>query len=325
MSSKYSQYAPLSAGKSLPNLISSLGDIEKGRSGIPQPSNTRGLQENEDTMSLAKTLSVCSTSPSLANVSANKSHKSQTPPVQKSRLSSLYASMNMNEIETADSVASNSQASSDNSYVMMQQQAQQDMQASLFGTAILVGEREIQGTYSYPKQKPLSDLDLPSHIQDFKQHYIQTAESRLKLPVLTQLSPRTRKRISLLPKSTIQEQEKIAEYSLIGLKKAPKRKTTAVFSRQESAIDFHKLNNPPPKAKIVKNDILFKQLGKVIQKQKNLQHRQNKELLGKHPAPVLLSDQVTALGKLHDEANKESEHLLVSDATKVSNKYVHTT
>lgn len=323
MSSKFPQYSPLSPSQSLPNLISSLGDIEKGRSGLPQPSNRRGLRENEDTALLAKTLSVCSSSPSADAVQVNMNIKylspnqSKTPPVNANRLESLYAHMQTENTDAGGDAGGGNSSGTHNSYAMIKQEVEKDVHGSLFGATILAGEQEINGTFSRPRKNPLSDLDLPSHIQEFKQQYIHTSENRIKLPLLTQLSPRTRKKISLLPKSTIQEQEKVEEYCQIGLKKVPP-KTTTLFNRQTSAVDFHQLQNPPPKAKIATNKVLFQQLGKVIQKQKNLQYLQNKDLLGKHPAPVMLSDQVKSLGKL-DTKHGDNE-LLATDATKVSSE-----
>jgi hypothetical protein len=315
MSLKYSQYAPISPSQSLPNLISSLSDVEKGRSGLPQPSNTRGLRENEDTNALAKTLSVCSATPSNGEFQVqNNVHmsKSQTPPTHPNMLSSLYAPDNEKEGR--------------NSYQLFQQHAEKDFTHSLFGATIVVGDKEMKGEFSHPKQNPLSDLDMPSHIQEFKQQFMKSEENRIKLPLLTQLSPRTRKRISLLPKATDQEEEKVAEYSQIGKTKV-KRKDTSCTTTLDKSMDYHAITNnaAPTRSKMDTNAPIFKQLGKVILKNKNIQYRKNKDLIGRHPAPVMLSDQVKSLGKLNtnkldggDGDNTDHVGHLTAAATEVS-------
>lgn len=318
-SNKYSTILP---SQSLPNLINSLADVEKGRSGLPQPSNPKGLRENEDTDMLAKTISVCSSVPdplrnSLA-LSAKQdlyANKSQTPPIQPSPLSGMYAPGNESE-------------GTQNSFQKFHKEAIHDLNNSLFGATIMAGDKQMKGDFSYQKLETLADLDLPPHIEDFKQQYYISEQSRVRFPLLTQLSPRTRKKISLLPKSTEQEQEKIAEYGQIamgGKPKASKRKASE-SSLANRTLDFQEINNSSQsKSKINKHAPLFKQLGDVILKKRNVQYLKNsRSAVGKHPAPVVLSDQVKALSKLevnrlHDDSDNNSQYdNLTSDATKVS-------
>lgn len=272
MTSKYSQFTPLPPGQSLPNLLSSLEDIEKGRSGIPQPSNRKGLRENEDTVLLAKTLSVCSTLTSAGtgdsveskmNTPAHKhTRESKTPVVSSTMISSLFS---RDSKEGTGEVVNNS-------YKSFQQQAEQGIQNSLFGAVITAGDKQQRGEYTCPKIDPLSNSDMPPHIQDFKQQYLEAEGSRLKLPLLSQLSPRTRKRISLLPKSTEHEQEKIEEYSNIG---RPKEKVAVKDTDVDLSASFQHRSIPVSKKQMASNSPIFKKLGKVILKNKNQQYRKN--------------------------------------------------
>jgi hypothetical protein len=307
--------------QSLPNLIHSLADVEKGRSGLPQPSNKKGLRENEDTNLLAKTISVTS-SVSVAKGSgtlqqSSYTSKSQTPPTQGTPLSSLYGTGNHNLTHNHHHHENEGQ----NSYQQFKKEAEKEIQNSLFGATIMAGDKEMHGEYTYQKLECLSDLDMPSHIQDFKQQYLLSEQNRLKLPLLTQLSPRTKKKISLLPKVSQQDEQKIAEYSQIGQEKVTKRKISD-SSLANRSLDFHEINKSTTKPKINTHHQLFKQLGDVILKKKNLQYRKNKDLVGRHPAPVILSDQVKALGKLQvnkldNDDSSQYDHLS-SDATMVN-------
>lgn len=305
--------------QSLPNLIHNLADVEKGRSGVPQPSNVRGIREDEDTNLLAKTISVCDVpGNSRTTMTGNEyANSSQMAPAHANRMSSLI----WKDVSDDDSKRT---FEGRNSFQLIHEEVEQDLQRSLFGTTILAGDKEMKGEVSFQKLQCLSDLDMPLHIQDFKRQYERAEENRIKLPLLTQLSPRTRKQISLLPKSSEMQQKKIAEYGQIGIvKKSP---VVAVSNdsnvRTMNLDDFTKSTQ---KSNVNKNTPLFKQLGEVILKNKNLQYRKNaKDSIGKFPAPVILSDQVKALGKLkvshdslqEDDNSSQYDHLQ-TEATQV--------
>ena len=307
-SSRHIKYTPVSSpppslSSSLPNLISSLNDIEKGRSGLPSASNKKGLRQDEDTSLLAKTVSVYSPTPSVAS-DDSQGHKNMN----------LSKSMNIMSPPTRDS-SSPDDINKKNSYQLFRQEAESEISKSLLSATINVGDKAIKGELFFPRENTLADLDLPPHVRNFKEEYNRVEGNRLKLPLLSQISPRTRKRIALLPKTTDMEEEKIAEYSRIGVTKA-KRKDTA----ESPILNFNEINKPVTKTKMQTGPI-FKQLEKVILKEKDRQYRMNNNaLIGKHPAPVMLSDQVKSLSKLPSKNTDDTSQYdhLSSEATQVS-------
>jgi hypothetical protein len=189
---------------SLPDLISSLGNLENGRGMFSKKSYDK---ISPSSVNLSKSLSL---RPSSGNLSAqqgmNKKPKSASVSTG-SRGRNPVAEVTTAYSQIVDINVTENQGTM-NSYQKLMTRAQSNGFEE-------DGEEGMEVASSPPTKTdntPLPDIEIPEHILQFKKDWEEVQENRLRLPLLRQLSPRSRKKASLLPPPNAREIAKLSEY-----------------------------------------------------------------------------------------------------------------